>query len=199
MSWARAAWVAQSSAGLPERDRGRPHARSESIGIPRSRLDSIHRAARSRGSAVDDQPSGSDWSKSKPGSSSQGRSGDESPSRISGSARGAPSGGAREGMSRHSRIRRATSGSVIADRIRIRPSHWGQRSASTSNTLCNRSAQAMRLGGGGANAGSAARVSAAAGPGSITGSCVRFSSAEFLHATGAAQFVTPDLIAVTLG
>ena len=53
---------------------------------------------------------------------------------------------AREGMcmSRHSKIRRATSGSVIADRIRIRPPHAGQRSASTSKTRCRRSAQAVR-------------------------------------------------------
>jgi hypothetical protein len=132
--------------GSPWRGRASPHVRSESAGTRRRRPDSTRRVARARGSADDDQlSSGRDWSNSNPGSSSQGRSGvDSSRGTTLGSPFGYPSGGAREGMSIHSGIRRATSGSVIADRIRIRPPHAGQRSASTSKTRCRRSAQGVR-------------------------------------------------------
>jgi hypothetical protein len=104
------------------------------------------RAARICGSAADDQLSSEhDWSKSKPGSTSPSGSGaDSSRSNSAGPPFGLPSGEAREGISRHSRILRATPGSVIADRIRIRPPHARQCSASTSKTRCKRSAQAVR-------------------------------------------------------
>jgi hypothetical protein len=161
---ARAVRSAQSPAGSPRRGRANRLARSESTGILGCRLDSTCRAARTRGSAADDQlSSGHDWSKSSPGSSSHGRSEVvSSRGNSAGTPLGSPNGGAREGMWRHSRIRRATSGSMIAERIRIRPPHAGQRSASTSKSRCRRSAQAMRpVGGmaGATNAGSRARAS----------------------------------------
>jgi hypothetical protein len=58
----------------------------------------------------------------------------------------APKGGARADIPTHSRIPAATSGSVIADRTRIRPPQSGHRSASTSKTRCRRSAHAVRRG-----------------------------------------------------
>jgi hypothetical protein len=169
---ARAARGAQSPAGSPRRGRASPLARSESTGVLGCRLDSTCRAARPRGSAVDDQlSSGRDWSKAKPRSSSQGiSSADSSRGNSAGPPFGLPSGGAREGMSSHSRIRRATSGPVIADRIRIRPPHAGQRSTSASKTRWRRSAQAVRRGGrtaGVTNAGSRVRASVETGPDSI--------------------------------
>ena len=76
-----------------------PLARSESNCILGCRLDSTCRAARPRGSAVDDQlSSGRDWSKSKPGSTAQGRSSaDFSRSNSADPLFGLPSGGAGRG------------------------------------------------------------------------------------------------------
>ena len=70
-----------------------------------------------------------DWSKSKP----------ESDCACAGA-----NGGARGGSARHSRIRRATTGSVMAASSLIRPPQAGQRSASTSKTRFSSSAHAMR-------------------------------------------------------
>ena len=118
---------AQSPAGSPRRGRASPLARPESTDTLGRRRYSTCRAARPHGSAADDQlSSGCDWSKSKPGSTSQGRSGaDSSRSNSAGPPFGLPSGGARKGISTHSRILRATPGSVITYRARIRPAACG--------------------------------------------------------------------------
>ena len=128
------------------RDRRREGERVRSSDPRRTARGDLVRTRRFERPASADQLScGGDWSKSKPGSSSQGGSGVDSSREISpGPPVGSASGGAREGISSQSRIRRATSGSVIADKIRIRPPHAGQRSASTSKTRWRRSAQTMR-------------------------------------------------------